>query len=121
MSKRAAPYLLLLIGLLLAVGGFLLRDTKVTCAGEELRPGEPCVEYSDTSRTAYTFDEFSAKHERQTLVIMGSGLLLVGWGAVGAWRQGRKQDTGAWAAPAPVTAPSGTTAGSRISRSRTSR
>ncbi|MBV1854242.1 hypothetical protein [Catellatospora tritici] len=101
MSRKAVPYLLLLlIGLAMAVGGFLLLDTKVTCDGEEMRPGDQCIEYSDTSRKAYTFDEYADKGRRQSLVIMIGGLVIAAGSAFGAWRAGRTQHTQAEAAAA---------------------
>lgn len=93
---RLAHVLLLVAGLVAVVYGLTLTSTTaLTCRGEAMTPGSVCVK-ADGSE-GQTYEQRLATRRSATPVVVGVGVLVVGFGTallVADVRRGRRADEG---------------------------
>ncbi|GHJ45601.1 hypothetical protein Cs7R123_29430 [Catellatospora sp. TT07R-123] len=100
MQNRIGAILLALIGVGMIAFGIHQQSAAVTCDNQVMTPGDQCIRYSDSSRTAYTFDEYAGRQHTQGVVITVFGVALLGYAGYTAVRESRRDRDDAAAAMA---------------------
>lgn len=91
--QRGLHMAISVLGLGIALFGVVWLTTgKVTCRGVEMHPGDMCTKSSFTDLTTTQTQSYEQRRQamRQSQpTVIGSGLVIAGFGALMLWRSGR--------------------------------